>query len=313
MKYGLGIDIGGTNVKILIVRQDNKVLFQDKFKTQSEKGFRDFSDRLSFKIKEAIKNTGLKIRYGAVGMAGDIDSKKGVLRYSPNLSGWKNVPIADMLKRKTGLSFKVENDANMAAWGAYVIELKRKSLNMAAITMGTGIGGGLVLDGKLYRGSSSTAGEIGHMVIETNGRICGCGNRGCLEAYCASKAIVERALSLIKDKEAYRDRYAIGEEKKINAQALSCAASNGDKIALSVWEEAGFYLSVGIGNLLMLLNLDSVVITGGVSKGKKYFMPALKKGLERYAIKTPIKIAKIFVSENPDLGSFGAAFFAMEK
>ncbi len=313
MKAGLGVDIGGTNVKILVVREDNKVLFQDRFKTHSEKGVKDFSVRLALKIKEAVKETGLKISCGAIGMAGDIDSEKGVLRYSPNLSGWKNVPIADILKAKTGLSFKVENDANMASWGAYVIELKRKSLNMAAITMGTGIGGGLIIGGKLYHGSSSTAGEIGHMIIETNGRLCGCGNYGCLEAYCGSKAIVKRALSKIKDKKAYRDKYGVGEEKKINAEALSCAASMGDKTALLVWEETGFYLSVGIGNLLMLLNLDSVIITGGVSKGKKYFMPALKKGLERYSIKTPIKIAKIFVSDNPDLGSLGSALFAMEK
>lgn len=313
MKAGLGIDIGGTNVKILIMDEKKKVLFQDRFKTHSEKGLRDFSARLGASVREAIKKTGVRVKRAAVGMAGDIDSRRGILRYSPNLGGWKNAPIARLISAQTGLSCVIENDANMAAWGAYIMELDRKSCNMAALTMGTGIGGGLVLDGKLYHGCSSTAGEIGHMVIEPGGRLCGCGNRGCLEAYCGSKAIVKRALSLIKNIDSYRKKYGAGEEKKINAAALAAAAGKGDSTAVKVWEETGFYLSIGIGNLLMLLNLDSIVITGGVSKGRKYFLPALKKGLASYSIKTPLKAVKIKVSDNPDLGSYGAALFAMEK
>ncbi|GAB4028274.1 MAG: ROK family protein [Elusimicrobiota bacterium] len=313
MKAGLGIDIGGTNVKILILDEKKRVLFKDRFKTNSEKGLRDFFARLGASVKEAVRKTGLRVKKVAVGMAGDIDSNRGILRYSPNLGGWKNAPVAKLISQQTGLSCVVENDANMAAWGAYIIELDRKSCNMAALTMGTGIGGGLVLGGRLYHGCSSTAGEIGHMVIEPGGRLCGCGNSGCLEAYCGSKAIVKRALSLVRDVDSYRKKYGVGEEKKINAAALASAAGKGDSAAIRVWEETGFYLSIGIGNLLMLLNPDSIVITGGVSKGKKYFLPALKKGLACYSIRTPLKAVKIKVSENPDLGSYGAALFAMEK
>lgn len=312
MKAGMGIDIGGTNVKILILSEKGKTIYTDRFKTQSEKGLRDFALRLSFEIKKALKISKIKIKKAAIGMAGDIDSEKGVLRYSPNLAGWRNAPISGLLKKETGISYCLENDANMAAWGAYVIELKKSVKNAAVLTMGTGIGGGLILGGRLYRGSSFTAGEIGHTIIEKDGRLCGCGNRGCLEAYCGSKAIVKRAISMIKDFDSYKIKYGIGEEKKINAAALAGAAQKGDKIALKVWEETGFYLSLGIGNLLMLLNPSAVVITGGVSKGKKYFMPSLNEGLKRYSIKTPLKTAKIKVSDNADLGSYGAALFSME-
>ncbi|MEW5950794.1 MAG: ROK family protein [Elusimicrobia bacterium] len=312
MKAGMGIDIGGTNVKILILSEKGKTIYTDRFKTQSEKGLRDFALRLSFEIKKALKVSKVKIKKAAVGMAGDIDSEKGVLRYSPNLAGWRNAPISRLLKKETGINYCLENDANMAAWGAYVIELKKSVKNAAVLTMGTGIGGGLILDGRLYRGSSFTAGEIGHTIIEKDGRLCGCGNRGCLEAYCGSKAIVKRAVSMIKDFDSYKIKYGIGEEKKINAAALAGAAQKKDKIALKVWEETGFYLSLGIGNLLMLLNPSAVVITGGVSKGKKYFMPSLNEGLKRYSIKTPLKTAKIKVSDNADLGSYGAALFSME-
>ncbi len=312
MKAGMGIDIGGTNVKILILSDKGKPLYSDRFKTQSERGLRDFCSRLGLKVKEALRAVKLNIKKAAAGMAGDIDSEGGILRYSPNLAGWKNAPIAELLRKETGISFSLENDANMAAWGAYVLELKKSVRDMAVITMGTGIGGGLILGGKLYRGASSTAGEIGHCVIEQNGRLCGCGNRGCLEAYCGSKAIVKRALSLIKDQDSYRKKYGIGDEKKINAAALAAAAAKGDKTAISVWEETGFYLSLGIGNILMLLNPSAIVITGGVSKGERFFMPALKKGLSLYSIKTPLKKARIKVSKNPDLGSYGAALFALE-
>lgn len=312
MKVGLGVDIGGTNVKILILSDKGKTLYCDRFETQSEKGLKDFCLRLGLKIRQAIKATRVNIKKATIAMAGDVDSEHGILRYSPNLSGWKNAPISTLIKKETGISFSVENDANMAAWGAYVLELKKNVKDMAVVTMGTGIGAGLVLGGKLYRGASSTAGEIGHCVIEHNGRLCGCGNRGCLEAYCGSKAIVKRALSLVKDVDLYVDRHKTRNEKKITTADLAAAAARGDKIAISVWEETGFYLSLGIGNLLMLLNLSAVVITGGISKGEKFFMPSVKKGLSLYSIKTPIKKVRIKVSQNPDLGCWGAALFALE-
>jgi len=311
MKLGLGIDIGGTNTKILLLRQDLKALKEIKIKTRSERGYSAFLKEI-VEIVNSLKKEYKGIKRLSIGMAGDIDNVNGILRYSPNLNGWRNLKIAKFIEDRTSIKCDIENDANMAAWGAYILDLNRKYSNVAVLTLGTGIGGGLIFNGSLYRGFNGSAGEIGHMLIEDNGRLCGCGNRGCLEAYCGSKAIIKRAMDFIKNETFFRTKYGYGDEHRINTIALSKAAQDKYLPAIKIWDEVGHYLALGIGNILMILNPEVVVLTGGVSKAGKYFMPSLKNNLERFKIKTPLK-AKILISKNADLGSFGCALFSMEN
>jgi len=309
---GIGIDIGGTNTKLVVVNRAGKLLTQERFKTEAAKGPASFLKRLGAAVDGLRHDYGRQLVSVGIGAAGDVDPDRGVLRFAPNL-GWRNVALAGPLERLTGLPCAMENDANMAAWGAYEIELKRKYDNVLALTLGTGIGSGLILGGKLYHGASGTAGEAGHVKIVPGGRLCGCGGEGCLEAYCGSKAIMARARETIKCENSFVKKYADPDRERFNTICLTNAAEAGDARAKKIWAETGRYLGMGLAGLILMLNPGCVVLTGGVSRARKWFMPAMLKVLGAQQIKTPFTRVKIRISDDADLGSHGAALFGLEK
>jgi len=309
---GIGIDIGGTNTKVVAVGADGKLRTQDRFRTEAGKGAPDFVRRLSAMVSGFRNKYGKRLVSLGIGAAGDVDPEKGRIRFSPNLA-WRNVSLTAPLERLTGLPCFMENDANMAAWGAYKLELSCEKCSSITLTLGTGIGMGIVLDGELYHGSTGSAGEAGHLKIERDGRLCHCGGRGCLEAYCGSYAIMARAREAVKDEKAFAERFSSAGRVKFNTICLTNAAAAGNKAARRVWAETGDSLGRGLAGLILLLNPDYVVLTGGVSKAKKWFMPALKAVLADQQIETPFERASVKVSDNPDLGSHGAALFGLAK
>lgn len=309
---GIGIDIGGTNTKLVVVNRAGKALAHERFRTEASLGPASFLKRLGAAVGALKKDYGRQLVSVGMGAAGDVDPERGVLRYAPNL-GWRNVKLAGPLERLTGLPCAMENDANMAAWGAYEIELKRKFDDVLTLTLGTGIGSGMILAGKLYHGASGSAGEAGHMKIVPDGRQCGCGGRGCLEAYCGSGAIMRRAREAVGDEAAFVGKYADPARPKFNTICLTRAAEAGDKAARKVWEETGQYLGTGLAALILVLNPGCVVLTGGVSRAQKWFMPSLRKALCGQQIKTPFERVKIKLSDDADLGSHGAALFGLER
>lgn len=310
--FGIGIDIGGTNTKLVVVNRAGKLLAQERFRTEASKGPQAFVKRLAAAVEGFRRDYGRQLVSIGIGAAGDVDPERGILRFSPNL-GWRSVKIAGPLERSTGLPCSMENDANMAAWGAYEIEMERKKGNILALTLGTGIGSGLVLDGKLYHGGTGSAGEAGHVKLEPDGRPCHCGGRGCLEAYCGSYAIMARARELIKNEAAFIKKFAAPGHEKFNTICLTNAAAAGHAGARRVWAETGHYLGRGLAALILVLNPDCVVLTGGVSRARKWFMPAMNKVLGAQQIKTPFARVKIRVADNADLGSHGAALFGLDK
>ena len=309
---GIGIDIGGTNTKLVVVNRAGKLLAQDRFRTEASKGSPAFVKRLAAAVDGFRRDYGRQLVSIGIGAAGDVDPERGVLRFSPNL-GWRSVKIVEPLEKITGLPCSMENDANMAAWGAYEIELKRKSGNILALTLGTGIGSGLVLDGKLYHGGTGSAGEAGHIKIEHEGRHCHCGGLGCLEAYCGSYAIMARARELIKNEAAFVEKFAPADRKRFNTICLTHAAAAGHAGARKVWAETGHYLGRGLAALILMLNPDYIVLTGGVSRARKWFMPGMNEVLGSQQIKTPFSRVKIKVAKDADLGSHGAALFGLDK
>lgn len=309
---GIGIDIGGTNTKLVVVNRAGKLLAQERFKTESKRGPADFIKRLGAAVEGLRRDYGRQLVSVGIGAAGDVDPERGVLRFAPNL-GWRNVRLAGPLEKLTGLPCAMENDANMAAWGAYEIELKRKYQDVLTLTLGTGIGSGLILGGKLYHGASGTAGEAGHVKIQPGGRLCGCGGKGCLEAYCGSHAIMARARELIKCEEKFVKRYADPDRERFNTICLTRAAEAGNAAARRVWAETGTYLGMGLAGLILVLNPGCIVLTGGVSRARKWFMPAMRKALSGQQIKTPFERVKIKISDDADLGSHGAALFGLER
>jgi glucokinase len=309
---GIGIDIGGTNTKLIVLNRAGKLMAQERFRTEPEAGPAAFIKRLALTVAEFKRDYGRQLVSIGIGAAGDVDPERGVLRFAPNL-GWNSISIAGPLEKLTGLPCSMENDANMAAWGAYELELGRRSGNILTLTLGTGIGSGLVLDGKLYHGATGSAGEAGHLKIERGGRPCHCGGRGCLEAYCGSYAILARARELIKNQAYFINKYSQPGHEKLNTICLTNAAAAGNAAARKVWAETGHCLGLGLAGLILVLNPDCVVLTGGVSRAKKWFMPAMMKVLRTQQIKTPFSKVKVKISEDADLGSHGAALFGLER
>ena len=312
---GVGIDIGGTFVKLFVLNEKGTVLRSEKIETHYDKGSAGFIDELASFINR------LKTQYAgqtlavAVGAPGDVDHHHGVLRYNPNLkftdvTDW---PIAKQLYKKTGILPRVANDATLAAWGVYETDLHRQGTNVLVITLGTGVGGGLILNKELYQGANGTAGEIGHMKISTaaNAPRCGCGMRGCLEAFIGTIGLKRRARAAARLYPQSKLARQIGQAKDFKIEAIFQAAEKNCPVALKIWQDTGRYLGTGIANLVLTLDLDTVVLTGGVSGAAPYFMPALKEVLEKQSFKTPFKQLKLLVAKNPNVGGVGAALYAI--
>ncbi|MFA5937577.1 MAG: ROK family protein [Candidatus Paceibacterota bacterium] len=310
---GIGIDAGGTFIKFLAVTENGDAIESKQIPTLSQDGSKAFTEKICSAVKDWQKQfKGEKLAVG-IGVAGDTDPQKGVIRYSPNLSKWRNVAVSGPVTEATGLHCVLENDANMAAWGAYDYELKRKYPNVLAITMGTGIGGGIVISGALYHGATGCAGEVGHLNVVPQGELCNCGDRGCIEAYAGHYAIVrraEQALLRAPEKSALKKLTA---NAQVNGELLSQAADEGDPIALEIWSETGSYLGRGLADICLVLNPDAIVLTGGVSMAHKHFMPALLEAFAQRKITTPFKHVKVVAAHTSNLGSIGAALFALES
>ena len=252
-----------------------------------------------------------------VGAPGDVDNQNGVLRYNPNLK-FKDVddwPLADILEKMTGIRPYVANDATMAAWGVYESTLNRQANNVLVVTLGTGVGGGLIINKELYQGSNGTAGEVGHTKIASTktGPQCGCGARGCLEAFVGTIGIRRRVMEGVLEHPQSILAQMVAEEKNFKIELVSRAADRGCPLALKIWEDTGFFLGIGISNICLVLDVDTVVLTGGVSGAAKYFLPATENVLHHQQIQTPFKKLKLMVSQDPNIGGVGAAMYAIHQ
>lgn len=314
---GIGVDIGGTFVKLFVMNEHGEIFRKEKMETDYSRGAKGFIAQIGDFIN-AIQQEFPDQRVAvAVGAPGDVDNQRGILRYNPNLK-FKDVedwPLAEMLKKHTGVMPCVANDATLAAWGVYEADLKRQGTNVLVVTLGTGVGGGLILNKELYQGSNGTAGEIGHTKIAdiATGPLCGCGARGCLESFVGTIGIKRRVMEAVFDNPSSELAKLVNAEKDFKVELVSRAAERGCKSALKVWEDTGYYLGIGIANFTLVLDMDTVVLTGGVSGAAKFFMPALKRVLEHQQIQTPFKRLKILVSQNPNIGGVGAAMYAIYR
>lgn len=242
------------------------------------------------------------------GAPGPLDTRAGVVIVAPNLR-WTNMPLRDRLAEGLGLPTALDNDANCAILGEAWVGAARGGRYVIGMTIGTGIGGGIVIDGRLYHGASDCAGEIGHMTIDLDGRHCGCGNYGCLEAYASGPAIARRAVERIEHGDASSLRDMVGGDlDRITAQTVYAAAQQGDELAHEVVRDTAHYLSAGLANLLNIFNPDRVVIVGGVTQaGDRLFEP-LRREVSRRAFKPAVQACEIVPGELHGLaGVYGAA------
>jgi glucokinase len=306
-----GIDIGGTFIKIIAINETGKVLKNQKFTTPCHLSSSKFLNSLAEIINAWKKELKTKKAIIGIGIAGDTDNKKGILRFAPNIP-WPNLKIASGLKKLTNCECFVSNDANMAAFGIYKKELKGKYKDILVLTLGTGIGGGIIIDGKLYQGATGTAGEFGHMKIGDikTGNICGCGARGCLESYIGTNSL--KKLILKTAKENPKSKLAkLLEREKLSIKILSEAAEIKDGYALSIWDYFGTCLGHALANLILSFNPEVIIFSGGVAGGAKYFVPAIYKVLKEQKIKEPFRNIKLLISKTKDIGALGSALYAL--
>lgn len=307
MKTVIGVDLGGTNIVSAVVDEKGKVLGKDKRKTLSSHGAAGVMDRIVDSIHAASKDSGLPwASHLAVGIGspGPLDPFKGVVIYTPNL-GWKNVPIVAILRKKLGKKVFLENDANLAALGESWIGAGKGEPVVLCVTLGTGVGGGLIVDGKIFQGATGVSNHIGHIVVDPNGPMAPYGNSGILEQYVSATGIVRLAkLAGLKP--------PAGEP--LEAHSFQKMAEAGNKKALKVYEEAGRMLGVGLTTAIHLLNPSMVIFSGGVAGAGDLLLKPMMKELQKRSFKSHLKGLKFRMAKLGDnMGAVGAARLAWQS
>ena len=306
-RFIVGVDLGGTNIVVGAMSDDGTQQYgMHSEPTRPEDGADGVIARMAGMVETTIVTTMREtgVARGAfqgvgIGAPGPLDRARGMVLLTPNL-GWTNVPLRDRMTELTGLPATLDNDANCATYGEWWIGAARGARNVIGVTIGTGIGGGLIFDGQLYHGSSDVAGEIGHTTIDQTGRRCGCGNYGCLEAYASGPAIAERAReALTFDQGSILPGMVGGDLTRITAQTVYDAASQGDAVAREVVRDTARFLGTGIANLLNIFNPDVVVIAGGVTQAGEALFTPLRAEVRRRAFRPAVDSCRIVPGELP--------------
>ena len=304
-RFIIGVDLGGTNIVVGAMPEDGSRHYGLRSKpTMSELGADAVVDRIVEMIGEVITvtmaETGVTRKQFAgvgIGAPGPLDREKGLVIVAPNL-GWKNFPLRDRVSHAIGLPATLDNDANCATLGEWWIGAARGGRAVVGMTIGTGIGGGLVVDGRIWHGASDVAGEIGHTTIDMHGRRCKCGNYGCLEAYASGPNIAERARERLSgDGDSVLTKMVGGKLELITAHTVYEAAHAGDAVALDVVKETAGFLGAGVANLLNTFNPDVVVIAGGVTQAGEALFEPLRAEARRRAFRPAFDACRIVPGE----------------
>jgi len=302
-KYIVAVDLGGTNLKVALL--DLNYNFEDReiLNTRTFKEKEDLTIGIVHSINRFIKYNNLskvEILGVGLGLPGPVNAKSGVVHFFPNIPGWKEVKFRDILRTKLGLPVSIDNDAKLMALAESKLGAARGYHNVLCMTIGTGIGGGIIINGKLFRGFNNAAGEVGHLPINENGAYCNCGSSGCLEAYISNRKIINLA------------RKSFG--CNITLEELSKLAAKGNRMAKDIWCKTGSHLGFALAGVVNLLNLDAIVIGGGVANAGKPLFDSIQGALKEQAMSVQGSHVKIFKAKFGDeAGLIGAAILAKES
>ena len=315
----VGVDLGGTKILAGLFTAQFKLIAKLKLSTKGDRGPEAVLARVARCVRDTVDEADCDLKQVAalgLGAPGAVDSDEGRVLFAPNLAGWKDIPVKKILEKELGLPVFAENDCNVATLGVHQIEHDGRPRHLVGLFLGTGIGGGLILDGKLHTGFNRTAGEVGHMVLDVDGPKCGCGNRGCFEALASRTAIFRRVQQAVKDGEKTVLAEMLGGDlAEMRSGDLRKAIRRGDKLVDKIVEDAAEYTGIAVGNLINLLNPQFVVLGGGVIEAlgdemmaiiietaRDYAMPGTDKGVEIVASKL-----------GDDAGIHGAAVLARQR
>jgi glucokinase len=315
-EYVVGVDLGGTKILAGVFKRSFECIGSSKLSTKSQRGVDAVVERIARCVQDAVDEADLSLKQVAgvgIGAPGAVDFADGKVIFAPNMEGWKDVSLKKDLEKALGVPVFVENDGNIAALGVHVAELKGKARSLIGIFVGTGIGGGLIVNGDLYSGFNHTAGEIGHMVLDLNGPKCGCGNKGCFEALASRTAIFQQIKAGIKDGEKTLLTEMLGNDlADLRSGDLRKAIRRGDKFVDKVIEGAAEYIGIGIANLVNVLSPEVVVLGGGVIEAlADEMMSVIVETAQDYAMPGTMKGVEIIASKLGDsAGITGAAVLA---
>ena len=322
MKYGIGIDLGGTDIKAGLLSQSGEITARLVIPTYATAGPRVVAARIAEAIRRVIQESetagtdvGDIVGVG-IGSPGLIIAETGVVHFSPNFAGWSDIPLSDYVKdelAELNLPVLIENDVNAMTLGELHHGAGVGRRHIVCLTLGTGVGGGVVIDGRVYHGSANTAGELGHTVVVPDGRRCGCGNQGCLEAYAGASHIVERTVERLQ---SVGDSSLVEEVDNLSAltpKRIAEAAQAGDVLAIEVLAETGRYIGIALTSIAHILNPQMAIIGGGIADaGETLLFEPIRSEVNKRAMDIPAKTMEIVKAKlGNDAGLVGAAMLTL--
>lgn len=310
----IGLDIGGTYIKGVLAKSDGTVVNQGKINTgKSSDEINNNIQTLCTRLIEEKNVSRSDLKGLGVGSAGTINGDNGIIITSPNIPSWKNYPLAKELHKLLNIPVSVLNDATAALIGEWWLGNGKNFKNWIMLTLGTGIGGGAIINGELYTGSTGAAGEVGHMSIDYNGLPCACGNKGCFERYGSATAVVQFAKEeLASGKESSINKRLITES--LSAHLIQEEAVRGDLLAKEIFEKVGFFLGVGVSNLISIFNPEAVIFGGGLSHAHELLFPEIRKVIdERVLCGLKENVQLLVIKDEATAPALGAIKFAMDQ
>ena len=301
-KYALGIDLGGTGTKFGLVNEEGKVLRSNSIPTQQYPDIDEYCDVLCAGLKQLVADEGITMA-DVVGVgcgAPNANFYSGCIEQAPNLPRKGVVPFAKLISERMGVKCTITNDANAAAYGELVYGGARGMKHFIMFTLGTGVGSGVVVDGKLVLGKTGGAGELGHAILIPEGRQCGCGNKGCLETYCSATGIRRTALELMEKSPSYTGALSKVSPDELTSKMVGDAAKYGDPLAIEVFEKTGYLLGIAMANAVTFSGPEAVFLFGGPVKAGDVLLKPLRKSFEEHLCFIFKGSVDVRVSELPD-------------
>jgi glucokinase len=310
--FVVGIDLGGTKILSLCLDTAHNIVGRDYRETHAQEGVDAVIGRMLQSARAAADDR--ELRGIGISAPGPLDIGRGIVTNAPNLPGWSDVPLQQLIRDRAGVPAWIENDANAGAVAEHRLGAGRGSQHLVLVAVGTGVGGGLVLDGKLYHGASGGAGEVGHMVVDPDGALCGCGRAGCLEAVASGRALDKAAQAIAASQpNGMLVQIAKREAEEPGARILDLAATEGDVAAIEALQRAGRFLGAGLANLVNLLNPDVIALGGSVRHSRLYVETAIES-MQHEAFAQHLADVRVVQAElGDDAPAVGAALIAIEK
>ncbi|MFW5648192.1 MAG: ROK family protein [Candidatus Alkaliphilus sp. MAG34] len=311
----IGIDLGATEIKTGIVSKDGRIINKSTAHTPINGGVDSIVDSIDMLITELLKTdnkTIQPVKGIGIGIPG-VCNDEGLVYYAPNLF-WNNVPLGDLLREKTSFPIFVENDATMAVLGEATYGAAKGVSNCVLITLGTGIGGGIIINGDVYSGSHGIGSEIGHMIVGENFYNCNCGNNGCLETFSSATALIKYTEKLLSDYDNSLILEKINDIKGLDAKLIFDCAKEGDFVANKTVDRLVKYLAIGIGNIINILDPEMVIMGGGISKAGNYLIDKLNREVPKNIWLKSMNLTEIVSAGlGNDAGIMGSAVYAKSR